>query len=273
VIHLLLKDHPHIAALNDELKVFPFFSTGLSTFTFGNDLEEERQAGFPALFDAFSTIQADRNTLANGAKCVCNSPRSARVVVDAVQRYMKDLKIILIVRNDLVAQYGSLITARKTGIYHSWYKDFDKSKVHPIRIQKWPFIGYAINCLEVLKTLRELHKTHEVVECHYEDFLARPESVHEQLFHFLNVPDLDVTWLRSKKVMPGPEHYIRNYHRMKGILEELNTRHMNGGISRLNVLFARLHYRLFDMRTSIPKSMGKLLGSYYLFKNRLPQKT
>jgi len=46
LIHLLLKGHPNIVALNDELKVSPFFTKGISTFTFGSDLVRGKTSAF-----------------------------------------------------------------------------------------------------------------------------------------------------------------------------------------------------------------------------------
>ena len=128
VIHLLLKGHPNITALNDEIKVSPLFTKGISTFTFGNDLLEEKTLGFSLLFDAITSVSAKDHTRASGAKCVCHSPTQARVVVETLQKHMTNLKIILMVRNDLVAQYGSMLNASKGGINHSGCRECASSK-------------------------------------------------------------------------------------------------------------------------------------------------
>lgn len=257
VIHLLLKGHPNIAALNDELKVSPFFTEGISTFTFGNDLVEEKNLSFSVLFDAITSIAAKDRTVVSGAKCICHSPTRASALVNRLQTHLKDLKIILIVRKDLVAQYGSMIHARKSGIYHSWYKGFENRETHQLTINKWLFIGYATNCLDTLNVLRELHKTHDIVECVYEDLLVSPGRVYKQLFDFLDVPQVNVTWLKSKKVMPDPEKYIRNYSEMRSLLAQLCGEGTRDDISTMTITLAKVItrlYRLFNVKERIPRS-------------------
>ena len=251
LIHLLLKGHPNIAALNDELNVSPFFTKGISTFTFGSDLVKEKNLGFTVLFDAVTSISAEDHTTSHGAKCVCHSPTQAWAVVDTLQKHLKDLKIILTIRNDLVAQYGSLVQAKKSGIYHSWYRGFENRKINKLRINKWLFFTYAINCLDILKVLSELHKTHDVIECLYEDFLVNPASVRKQVFNFLDVPQVDVTWLNSKKVMPDPDKYIENYSEMTSLLGQLRAEHARDDLSPMTIALSktitRQHRRIVNV--------------------------
>lgn len=256
VIHLLLKGHPNVSALNDEIKVSPLFTKGISTFTFGNDLLEEKALGFSVLFDAITSVSAKDHTTAFGAKCVCHSPTQARVVAETLQKHMTNLKIILMVRNDLVAQYGSMLNARKSGIYHSWYKEFENRKLRNLTINKWVFIRYTIKCLDILNVLRGLHKTHNVIECAYEDFVSNREWAQERLFDFIKVPQVDVTWLESKKVMPDPEEYIKNYSEMKSLLEQLRAEHERNDISPMTKALAKvlnllLLYRRFNVRIGL----------------------
>lgn len=257
VIHLLLKGHPNIAALNDELPVTPFFTQGISTFTHGNDLEEEKSRGYTFLFDALTSVLAKDITTTLGAKCVCNSTTNAWALVKTLQKYLKDLKIILIVRNDLVAQYGSMISSQKTGIMHSWYKGFENRKTSELTINKWLFIRYVIACLDTYNVFRELHKTHDVIESIYEDFLVNPASVQKQLFNFLDVPEVDVTWLASKKVMPAPEKYIKNYSYMTSLLEQLRADHASNSISPATVILAKVIARLYYMFNLIDRRRSR----------------
>lgn len=249
VIHLLLRGHPSIAALNDELKVSPFFSKGISTFTFGNDVSEEKDLGFSVLFDAISSISGKSNTTVAGAKCVCHSSIEARTAVSTLQGYLKNLKVILVVRNDLVAQCGSMISARKSGVFHSWSKEFESRKINKFKINKWVFTRYAIKCLGLLEILRELHNTHDIIECIYEDFVSDPAGVYKQLADFLNVPQVDATWLKSKKLMPDPNEYIKNYSEMRTLLEHLRVQHKRGSISTITMIIAKVvGYRMLNIK-------------------------
>ncbi len=50
VTHLILKGHPQVSALNDEIKVMQLFGKGISAYTFGNDSEYEITLGFRKAF-------------------------------------------------------------------------------------------------------------------------------------------------------------------------------------------------------------------------------
>ena len=119
VTHLCLAGHPNVSALNDEVPVRPFFTEGISTFTHGNDLEEERNRGYLALFDAMCTLRRPGELKACGLKTAIPKHHDAVDFVKAVKAFLPELRIVLTVREDVVAQYGSLLLAKKTGQWHS----------------------------------------------------------------------------------------------------------------------------------------------------------
>jgi hypothetical protein len=251
--HPTLGGHPNIAALNDELRIWPFFTQGICTFTYGNNPKVEKSLGYFALFHALTSILATENTTTFGAKCVCNSKAAARAVVATLQQYLRDVKVILMTRNDLVAQYGSVIVGNTSGLMHSWYKGVEDRKIPQITINKWLFINYVIKCLDINVVLSELRKTHEILECYYEDFLANQALVEKRVFDFLGVPQIEVTWLKSSKLMPAPEKYIRNYSDMRNLLERLRAAHGRGEISPMTIGFARSFvriHRILDIKGS-----------------------
>jgi hypothetical protein len=216
-----LSGHPNVAALNDELKIVPLFTRGVATFTYGNDRPEEKEAAFSALFDAITLLRANDNTQFHGAKIVCNSPKAAAELVHALQNHFADVKIVLVVRTDLVALFGSRLIAKKSGIMHSWYKGFEKRKVDKVVINRWRFPGYAVGILETYNTLRELAKTHQVYEARYEDLIDDSAAYFRRIFSFLGLSQLDPTWLMSKKVLPPPQEYISNYAAMSAVMERI----------------------------------------------------
>ena len=250
VTHLALMGHPNVAALNDEMQIEPFFSKGISTFTFGNDMKEEKEKGYTTLFNALSLLRADENTCAHGIKIVCNSPKRAKILIDVLQNYLKDIKIILIIRKDLVAQYGSAQSGVKSGIMHSWYEGFENRHTAKIKINKWRFTAYVLNVFRVYDELLELKKTHDLLEIYYEDI----QTSYGKMFEFLNVQPMEPKWLRSKKVMPPPNEYIINYTRMKQLLDKLEELHRVNAIPVATIykakIVARL-YRMFKKLTSI----------------------
>lgn len=125
VIHLLLKRHQNVAALDNILRVSPFFNQGTSTSTFGNDFKKGKTPDFSVLFDAVTSVSANGNTTTLVAKCDCFSTEQAQSLVSTLQNHMTKLKIIFIIRNDIFAQYRSAQNARKTGIYHSFNKSYE----------------------------------------------------------------------------------------------------------------------------------------------------
>ena len=223
VTHLALMGHPNVAALTDELKPAPFFTKGISTFTHGNDPEYEKEKGYSALFDALTLICSNENTMAHGAKVACNYYKLAEKITEVVQHHLTDLKVIIVVRKDLVAQLGSALSGKKSGIMHSWYKGFEKRKVRPIKIPKWRFTAYATNVFRMYNALKALKKTHDVLEVNYEDLLTEPDLFYNKLFSFLDVPAITPSWLKSKKVMPPPEQYIKNYEPLQARLRAIET--------------------------------------------------
>jgi hypothetical protein len=215
--------HPNVVSLNDELAVFPFFSKGISTFTFGNNPRVEKEWGFMALYHALTSIFADEKTMAMGAKCACGTPEKAKVLVDTLQKNMKAVKIILVERKDLVAQFGSSVSGKKSGLMHSWYKTGGERRIFPIRLNKWEFQRYALRQMETYEILGQLRSSHDVFDCVYEDYLKEPSAMQEKLFNFLGVQDMEVTWLLPRKVMPPAKAYIQNYGELTHTLNRLRN--------------------------------------------------
>jgi len=244
VTHLALMGHPNVCALNGELRPEPFFTKGISTFSHGKDPEDEKTKGYSAIFDAITLIRENEDTMAHGAKTACNSYQSAQDMVAAIQKYIGDLKIIIIIRNDIVAQFGSGIVGKKTGIMHSWYKGFEGRKVDKISINKWRFIPYAHNVNNMYAALSELKETNDVLEIYYEDLLADANSFYTKIFRFLGLPEVETTWLDSKKVLPPPEDYIKNYSALQIELSRIKSGKLPPYILFISKVISQLYWRL-----------------------------
>ena len=251
VVHQAVMGHPDVAALNDELKVVPFFTKGISTFTFGNDASEEKERGHDTLFDALTLMRGNSDTRAHGLKVTCMLPKRAKALVDTLQRHMDGVKIVLILRKDLVAQFGSALMARRTGIYHSWHKKFGDTRVRRIKINKFNFIAYALLVFETNKKLKELSATHDTLEVHYEDLLEDSQEVYKNIFEFLNIQRLNPTWIESRKVLPMPEEYIKNYANMKSLLERLEKGTIPYYIIFVSKIIAKLYESLKKARNVV----------------------
>jgi hypothetical protein len=242
LVHLALEGHPNASALSDEMRVSTFFTRGIRTFTYGSELPEERERGFSALFDAVTLLRGSADTMAHGAKIANNSPRLARVVVETLRNSLPDMKIIIMARKDLVAQYGSLLHMRRSGILHSWYEGFKTLKVRRMRISKWRFLAYCINLENMHRALQDLKLTHDVLNIEFEDLLSNPGAVYERLFQFLGLPPVLPNWIDSKKVLPPPERYIKNYAELTAVLE----RFRQGNLSSTSLWVAELLARSLE---------------------------
>ncbi len=254
VTHLVLMGHPNVATLNDELRPDPFFTRGLTTFTFGADLPEEKSAGHRALFDAITSIRANAQTLALGAKSVNNSPTKAREIVKIMQTSLPEMKVIHVVRHDVVAHFGSALYGKRSGIMHAWNAGARERVVQPIAIPKWQFVSFALGVLRMNRELRALQDSHAVLELAYEDYLEDPANVHRRLFDFVGVPQLPVTWLPAEKLLPPPESYITNYLEMTRLLEQLRDAVASGEVPATLELPAKV---LAKLRSTLKPSPNR----------------
>ncbi len=227
LIHKAVAGHPDASALNDELCVSPFWDRGLSTFTFGHETPEERRAGHVALFDAVTSIAASAATRAFGVKCCVSSPKEAELVVTSATRTIPGVKMIVVLRRDLVAQYASLLRARRSGAWHSW-RHPDRLPVAQVHIRPLLFDRYTTNALETLARLQCAPAAHVVV---FEELVASKAHGFREIFDFLDLPDVPIDWELGEKVSPAPGAYIDNYLEMSNRLASLVERHASGTLA------------------------------------------
>jgi tetratricopeptide (TPR) repeat protein len=214
-----LSGHPEIACARGEIKAFPLFTRGLATFSYGHETYPIRKEGLAALFDAVSMIGAAPEVRANGLKVALGTPTEAMDVVAALREYLPETKIILIWRDDLVAQYGSLLRAQQTGQWHLFRGDGVKqTKNDAVHIDKQPFLDYLQACRSIMGHLDTLRETHEVHDFHYENDIV-PGDQYGRLFEFLGASVRPVTWLSMRKVAPPPEQLIDNYTKARAWME------------------------------------------------------
>lgn len=174
--HFCLRGHPSISAVKEEVGVDPFLTEGMAAFTFEDP--GTQNPGVSALFDAMTSIQSVSDPEARGMKLTTGSKALARSFVNGVQEYLPDVRIILVLRRDLVARFGSLVKARKTGV---WDGIHDGS-VPELRLDPHEFAEYAIESYEIRRMLRELEETHAVMELSYEEVILEGDlPTHEHM--------------------------------------------------------------------------------------------
>lgn len=231
VVHLAIRGHPQVAAFSDEIHVNPLFDQATRVFSFGHETDAEAQQGALALFDALAALGRDEQTTHLGMKVCAQTPRQAELLVDGLHRHFPEIKVVLTIRRDLVATYASSHSARSTGSWHSWNRPATPDGPPPQRPLPFLFRRHALRSMTILKILAKLHETHDVFDFEYERLLDPAHDMYTQVFDFLGLPEMPVTWLAAKKVMPPPEQFILNYARLVGIQQQLQQQIDAGSVS------------------------------------------
>jgi tetratricopeptide (TPR) repeat protein len=210
VTHVCLNGHPDVAMPTDEVYVAPFFTRGLATFTGGKESYKARQDGYRRLFELLTSMRAKDTTRAIGFKTAVGTHHDAIDIANCLREYLPDVLLILVTRDDLVAQCGSLVRAQESGEWHVYEGKRTQPQGDKIAIEPGYFQDYARNCLDAVAQLRTLHATHRVLEFNYERDIV-PGNAWGKLFDFLGLPHVPITWLRMQKVAPPPRDFIENY--------------------------------------------------------------
>ncbi|MGC6489083.1 MAG: hypothetical protein ACON4Z_15655 [Planctomycetota bacterium] len=141
----------------------------------------------------------------------------AVAVCDCLQTFLPDVRVVLVTRRDLIASCGSLVRARRTGVWHSWS---GSGAGRPLRISPRALRRYADDARAAVTRLRALEQTHEVLEVSYEDDVCTGRA-HRRLFEFLELEPVDPTWVHLQKLNPDASRYIRNHAQLTRALAAL----------------------------------------------------
>lgn len=225
VTHHCLRGHPHVSALREELAFAPFFTEGMAAFTFGRPgTDAEQEQGRRLLFDAMTAAGRDEATRACGVKCAFGHGDQARHFTEVIRKEFPEAKIVHVVRNDQVAQFGSRLKARSTRVFHQT-NGSPAPEAPQLTLDLYRFVEHMLAMHETHTHLRRLHDAHDVLTIDYEnDILNGDLRTHEALFSFVGVDPVEVTWLRHKKVSPPPETYITNYAELRELQHTIEAR-------------------------------------------------
>lgn len=210
-VHLALKGHPEVSALNDEIGI-KFFNKGISAFTNGYNSEAENKFSQLLLFDALTQSELTQTTKASGMKIAIDKPANAKLFIECVREKIPGVKIILTYRTDFTAQYGSLMLAKKTGKWHSWVNMITEQNIM-INFDALSYTNYLLNCITVVDEIKKLATSHDLIVYNYETDLMSCNF--EKLFDFIGVSKLQINWFVPNKISPPPENYIKEYHRFQ----------------------------------------------------------
>lgn len=231
ITSFLLRDHPKVSALWDEVDYSPFYNKGVGAYTHEYDEKEEKEKSFQKIFDALISINETKQTTTYGLKTAINKPEAAEIVKNTITNYLDNVKIIFVERENLTSQYGSIVRAIKTGNWHTWQNDLKESKAK-IKANEKHFIEYTLKALKINKTLKQLAKTNEFITVSYEkDIIPNKIENFHKVFDFLNLsyPDYEFP---LKKVAPKPEEFLINYKKLKQLEEEIKKDFEKGNMKK-----------------------------------------
>ncbi len=225
--HIYLRSHPQVAAFHAEATVSPLFTQGLAVFANHGERHltpKEKQAQIRSLFIAITAIEADENTVATGLKVTVQSPSDANIIVNSLQKHLPEVIVILVIRKDFVAQYGSLLRAKATDQWTCW-DDRATNSAFTTTVDERRFLSYLMWCRHTLNRLDGLRKTHTVTEVSYEkDILSGQWPGFGRISNVLGVNVSDFPPATSTKVSPDPDRYITNYHALSEIMLRYESR-------------------------------------------------
>lgn len=217
-VHKLLASHPEVSALSDEVNAdAEFFDKGIKIFTYGNEKPSENKQGFRRIIETLCELNKSKETKACGIKIALHYPDQAEKVVTKLKDYMPHIKVIIVKRKDLVAQYGSFLRAKITGLVHNDFSTKTNIKVKNFCISKYWFKIYLRNHLKMNKIIDQIKETNECLELSYENDIEKYGSgVNARIFDFLGITHVNKVYLQ-KKVSPAAPEYIVNYETLKKI--------------------------------------------------------
>jgi hypothetical protein len=220
VTHTTLSGHPNVAMPHDEVRSDPFFTRGRSVFTWGKESFVERCIHYERLFDFLAHAPDVVNVAARGFKVAVSDSQSAIDIANCVRDYLPDVRIVLVTRGDLVAQFGSLKRAEASGEWHLWEGAKARHGGPKVSIDAEHFAQYVREVRIANAQLRALGNTHALLELHYERDIA-PGIDAANLFRFLGLSQVPVTWTVVGKVAPPPRDYIDDYDALVALEQRL----------------------------------------------------
>jgi LPS sulfotransferase NodH len=180
----------------------------MSAFTFEHP---DTDASVAALFDAMVAAQSGNHDV-RGMKLTTASEELARFFVEGVQAHLPSVRIVLLHRQDLVSQFGSLIKSQQTGVWRRRAGEEKTQSTPVLKLDRHDFAQYAIEAHQIRQKLQSLSNTHEILKISYEEVLLKDKlPTHDPLFKFVGVEPTRADWLADRKLSPPPETYIDNY--------------------------------------------------------------
>jgi hypothetical protein len=222
-LHLLLKGHQNICAINDEVKIARVLREGISVFTYGNNSMEENSRSPWMLFKFLSEYNINSESCAFGMKAALSDPREVRHIAKIFAEKLQHIFIIACIRNDLLAQYASLKRAHETGNWHSWVTGSEKAGSYKLFVDPIMYSQYYVDQLRLIEEIRSLSNTNPYLEISYEGDIAKGLGYSQKLFDFLSIPYVYPSWFDSRKISRPVEEYVTNHLQIRELEKELQV--------------------------------------------------
>jgi LPS sulfotransferase NodH len=145
-----------------------------------------------------------------------DDPLYAAAFQHIVQR--KDVKIIHLVRQDLLKVYASLQVARKTNIWSST-KSNAAEKVK-VLIDVDDFKRFVLQHRTHQEKFASLFKDHSCIKISYEELVGKPEATLEMVQQFLGVPARKLFSLLKKQNSDTISSIVENYDEVVQVIED-----------------------------------------------------
>jgi len=208
--------HPQTSTLGPELRQ-PFFERGAKTFVGDDATFADVKRTFPALFDAMTLHPEAGDAVAHGAKCAVSSHQEAVALCDCLDTFLPATKVILVTRRDLIASYGSLVRATRSGVWHSWSKQESQRQ---LRLPPRAFRRYVTMSRATTTRFRTLSERHDLLELCYEEHICTGQAP-AKLFEFLGLEPAEPTWVTLQKLNPPADSYVRNHAKLQRLLDTM----------------------------------------------------
>jgi len=243
-LSMLIGGHPEVSSLGGELR-FSKLVDGLEGFTMaGFATEEAKRLGRAFLFDAITSTRKDSLTRVLGAKTCCNSKNAALQLLNITQKYLPGIKIIVSVRHDYVAHYGSRFKLQKTGVAHSWETKDESAQEKMIQIDKWLLARSSLSLMETYDTLRKATEFTDYYEVNYEEFANDNDKVYRNILDFLDLKYVEPEWMIAKRLHPDPSLYIKDYSELTQYITDFMLAYQEKRVSQFNLAFIKIYSRL-----------------------------
>lgn len=249
----MLYNHPNVSALQGEIFIKPFFDKGLDTFTQGNKCSDlEIEFGHRIIFDAISSFNYNKDTKANGLKCTVNTLSDAKIFrVQSTKINISNLRYIFLIRENLLDQYLSLVRAKITGKWHSFYQSKVNISKTKINFNREDYINYIIDGLYIQQVLIDISKEVDSIIIEYENELClNMEAVQIKLYEFLNLPFFQVK-SRYNKIQNNVKELICEYDELYTLFQSIKIDFNSG----TNIDELKRKYLPFRLKRSLLKYM------------------